>query len=158
MDVMVVASDSLTALSLEATLDLGGHRVVARAASAALALERATTSRPALAVVKLGRWNSDELVSELRDRLAVPSLLIGADDDCVASHRAVALGLVREPCGSRAILRAVKVAAGLREGRWPRGRLPRQIELFHRPDPATRSRSQKAAARTPSTAPWAGVA
>ena len=63
MDVMVVASDSLTALSLEATLDLGGHRVVARAASAALALERATTSRPALAIVKLGRWNCDELVS-----------------------------------------------------------------------------------------------
>lgn len=153
MDVMVVANDSLTALSLEATLDLGGHRVVARVASAALALEHATTSRPALAIVKLGRWDCDELVSELRDCLAVPSLLIGAEDDCAASHRAAALGLVREPCGSRTILRAVKVAAGLREGRWPRGRLPRQIELFHRPSPPARPKSRKAAALTPSTAP-----
>ena len=37
MEVLVVAADSLKALSLEATLDVGGHRVVGLADSAAAA-------------------------------------------------------------------------------------------------------------------------
>jgi DNA-binding response OmpR family regulator len=129
MDVMVVASDALKALSIEATLDLGGHRVVSLAVGAD-ALDHARASRPSLAIVQLEGLACAELVRELRDDLSVPSLLVGADAACSEPHRAAAMGLIREPCGSRTILRAVKVAAGLREGRRPRGRLPRQIEIF----------------------------
>ena len=150
MDVMIVASDLLTALSLEATLDLGGHRVVARAGNAAAALEHAGRTRPALALVHLSARQSVGLVSELRYRFAVPSLLIGAAADCAAAHRAVAWGLIREPCGSRLILRAVMVAGRLREGRWPRGRLPRQLEFYHRPDRPVRPARRNAAPRAPS--------
>lgn len=137
MDVMVVASDALKALSIEATLDLGGHRVVALS-DGVDALERARSSRPSLAIVLLEGRHSAALVRQLRDGLAVPSLLVGADAVCGDLHRSAAMGLIREPCGSRAILRAVKVAAGVREGRWPRGRLPRQIEFFHRPARSSR--------------------
>lgn len=129
MDVMVVARDALKALSLEATLDLGGHRVVSRVDDVG-AIECARASRPSLAIVQLEGPRCAELVRELRDDLAVPSLLMGADAACSEPHRAAAMGLIREPCGSRTLLRAVKVAAGLREGRRPRGRLPRQIEIF----------------------------
>jgi DNA-binding NarL/FixJ family response regulator len=149
MDVMVVATDSLRALALEATLDLGGHRVVALVDSATAALDHARTSRPSLAIVQLGSRNWADMVSELRDRLSVPSLLVGADCDWAASHRAAAMGLVREPCGSRLILRAVKVAAELCEGRRPRGRLPRQLEGFGRPPRQARP-SRKQPARAPS--------
>ena len=159
MDVMIVASDLLTALSLEATLDLGGHRVVARAGNAAAALEHAGRTRPALALVHLSARQCVGLVSELRYRFAVPSLLIGAAADCAAAHRAVAWGLIREPCGSRLILRAVMVAGRLREGRWPRGRLPRQLEFYHRPDRPVRPAQRKAAPRAPSVVvPLARVA
>jgi len=70
------------------------------------------------------------LISELRDDLRVPSLLVGRDVECTDAHRAGAIGLLREPCGLRLILRAVRVAVGLREGSRPRGRVPRQIEVF----------------------------
>ena len=54
MDVLVVAADPLKTLSLEATLDVGGHRVVGLADSAAAALAHARTSHPSLAIVQLG--------------------------------------------------------------------------------------------------------
>ena len=158
MDVMIVASDLLTALSLEATLDLGGHRVVARAGNAAAALEHVGRIRPTLALVHLSARQCVSLVSELRYRFAVPSLLIGPSADCAAAHRAVAWGLIREPCGSRLILRAVKVADGLREGRWPRGRLPRQLEFYHRPDRPARTARRNAAPRAPSVVSLVRVA
>lgn len=130
MEVLVVAADSLKALSLVATLDVGGHRVVGLAHSAAAALAYARTRHPSLAIVQLGGQYCVGLISELRDDLCVPSLLVGSDAECTDAHRAGAIGLLREPCGSRLILRAVRVAAGLREGSRPRGRLPRQIEVF----------------------------
>lgn len=135
MDVMVVAGDALKALSLEATLDLGGHRVVARS-DGADALEDARASCPSLAIVQLEGRHGARLVRQLRDGLAVPSLLMVAERDLDEEHRSVALGVIREPCGSRTILRAVTVAAALREGRRPRGRLPRQLEFFGQPGPS----------------------
>lgn len=135
MDVMVIASDALKALSIEATLDLGGHRVVARSAGAD-ALEDARLSCPSLAIVQLDGRHSAHLVRHLRDGLAVPSLLLGADEDFDDAHREAALGLIREPCGSRTILRAVRIASALGEGRRPRGRLPRQLEFCAPPQRA----------------------
>jgi hypothetical protein len=146
MDIMVVARDPLAALSFEATLDLGGHKVVGRVHDAATALERAESDRPMLAVIHVEDGHFADLVGELRHDHSVPSLLIGAVEDCADVYRGSALGLLREPCGSRLILRAVKVADGLREGRMPRGRLPGQIEFFHRPE---RPGRRKCAARPP---------
>ena len=100
MDVLVVATDALKALSLEATLDVGGHRVVGLAESAAEALDQAKSGRPALAIVQLGSDDRVDLISELRDDLCVPSLLVGTNEDCTDAHRAGALGLLHEPCGS----------------------------------------------------------
>lgn len=133
MEVLVVAADTLKALSLEATLDVGGHRVVGPAGSVVAALDHARRSRAALAIVQLGSRDRVDLISELREELGVPSLLIGSDGDAADAQRAGAIALLREPCGSRLILRAVRVAAVLREGRRPRGRLPRQIDLLGKP-------------------------
>jgi len=148
MDVMVVATDSLRALALEATLDLGGHRVVALVDSATAALDHARTSHPSLAIVHLGSRNWADMVSELRDRLSVPSLC-SARTATGPPRIGPPPCLVREPCGSRLILRAVKVAAELCEGRRPRGRLPRQLEGFGRPPRQPRS-GCKQPARAPS--------
>jgi DNA-binding NarL/FixJ family response regulator len=130
MDVLVVANDAIKALSLQATLDIGGHRVVGLADSATAALNQATSARPTLAIVQLDSEDRADLISELRNRLCVPALLVGVDQDCTDAHRTGALALLHEPCGSRLILRAVRIAAALREGRRPRGRLPRQIEVL----------------------------
>ena len=137
MEVLIVADEPLLAHSLEATLDLGGHEVLGPAATAAAALALAAAGGPGLAFVHVGLRDDGGggLARALRDRFGVPSFLIGtgAARARARADRAAAWGLVREPCGSRAVLRAVRIAQGLREGRGPRGRLPRQVELFHRP-------------------------
>jgi hypothetical protein len=133
MDVLIVAADRLLALSLEAAVDLGGHQAIGPAATANVALSLAEADRPAFALIHLGSLGSQGLARKLRDRFDVPSLLVApAGAHCTPSDRASAWGQVTAPCGSRTYLKAIAIAAGLRGGRSPRGRLPRHIELFHR--------------------------
>jgi two-component system, response regulator PdtaR len=134
MDILIAAAKPLLKLSLEATLDLGGHKVVGPATTAAVALSLAEADRPALAFLQVGLRDGGDLAHALRDRFGIPSFLVGAAAGDADEGRCAAWGLVREPCGSRTVLRAVKIAQGLRQGRRPRGGLPRQIEVFHRPE------------------------
>ena len=79
MDVLIAADEPLLALSLEATLDLGGHKVVGPAATAAAALTLAEADRPGLAFVHLGLRNGGHLARALHEWLGVPSFLLGLD-------------------------------------------------------------------------------
>lgn len=146
MEILIVAADRLLALSLEAAVDLGGHRAIGPAATANVALSLAQANRPAFALIHLDSLGSQGLARKLRDGFDVPSLLVARPGThCAPSDRASAWGQVSAPCGSRTYLRAIAIAAGLRDGRRPRGRLPRLIELFDRGErrraAATASRS-----------------
>ena len=154
MNVLIVADEPLLALSLKATLDLGGHKVLGPAATPEAALALAAADRPGLALVHLGLRNGGGLAHALRDRFGVPSLLVGADAACTRADRGAAWGLIRDPRGrgSRTVLRAVGIALRLGEGRGPRGRLPREIELFYRPARrGAQSRRSNVAALSPAT-------
>ena len=157
MDILIVADDRLLAMSLEATLDLGGHITLGPATTATSALSLAEVNRPDLALVHLGLQGGGQgLAGKLRDWFAVPSLLVGPATACTPADRVAAWGLIGEPCGSRTILKAVGIAAALGECRRPRGRLPRQIELFHRPE-RLRDRRTAASARGPAAMEVSGI-
>ena len=100
MDVLISAAKPLLKLSLEATLDLGGHKVVGPATTAASTLILAEADRPGLAFVQVGLRDDNNLAHVLRDRFGIPSFLVGAAAGDADEGRCAAWGLVREPCGS----------------------------------------------------------
>jgi len=124
IDILIAADEPLLALSLEALLDLGGHRVLGPAATAAAALALAEADRPGLAFVHLGLRDGGHLARALRESLGVRSFLVGAATDHAHAAQAATWGLGCVLCGSGMVLRAARIAQALGQGRRPRDRLP----------------------------------
>ena len=111
MRVLIVEDDPLTAADITASLEDGGHRVVAIAESFSDAMAVADATPLDLAIVDIGLKDGGtgtQVVRTLKTRHLVRSIMISAERDLRAKARSAgAVGYIPKPARPSEILRFV---------------------------------------------------
>lgn len=112
--VLIVENAALIASFIDAVLGISGFRVVGIAGSGPEALVLAAETRPALALVDMrlnGPLDGAELACLLRDRLAIPAILMSGLFDWDILQRANAarpLGFIAKPFSPSQVFNAIE--------------------------------------------------
>jgi CheY-like chemotaxis protein len=109
--ILILEDDMITAADLTATLEDGGHQVVAVADTATDAVASASLMKPDIALVDLNLRDGDtglNAARALRQIHQVPSILISAGRDLGRQAELVgAIGFVLKPARSSEVLKIV---------------------------------------------------
>lgn len=115
MRVLIVEDDALTAMDIAASLEDGGHRVVAVAERFPEAMAAAAVGDVDLAIVDIGLKDGvtgTQVVRALRTRHAIPSILISAERELrLKALAAGAAAYIPKPARPAEILRFVRAIA-----------------------------------------------
>jgi len=109
--ILVVDDDPLVGPAMKAVLVSGGHEVIGPCRDAAKALRRAARERPDLAVVDFNLAGGEDglsLARKLKERHAVPSLVVSGYGHRAADAREVAVGFLHKPFSPLALAGAVR--------------------------------------------------
>lgn len=110
MKILVVDDDPLVGPAIRAVLESGGHTVIGPCRDAAKALRRAAREGPDLAVVDFNLAGGEDglsLARKLKDRHAVPSLVVSGYGHRAVEAREVALGFLHKPFTPLALTAAI---------------------------------------------------
>ncbi|MGD9616232.1 MAG: response regulator [Alphaproteobacteria bacterium] len=116
--VLIVENETLIASFIDAVLELSGFRVAGIASSGPEALVLAAETRPALALIDIrlnGPLDGAELACLLRDRLAIPAILMSGLFDWDILQRANAarpLGFILKPFSPSQVFNAIERTLG----------------------------------------------
>ena len=143
MIILLVEDEPLIAMVLGEVLADAGHTVRGPASTVRCGLKTLESglpdlALPDLALVDINLRNGDsgiDLARELLSRWGVPSLFISGQSIEAHANRDAALGFIGKPYSSEAVLASIKVLEHIMDGSPPPGpRIPRELELFEKPD------------------------
>lgn len=137
MEIMLVEDDELFALATETLLRFHGHRVIGPFPRAADAFRAVQGGRPDLALMDISlasRCSGLDCARVLFGRYGIPVVFLCGDPDLARRGADSALGVLAKPTEADALLRVIRSANDLAQGRVPQS-FPPGFIAFRRSEP-----------------------